>query len=73
MALIGNADASIPGSAWIDLTADQARQYNTMLQESRLAILGQGVYDKRGLSVIKKVRCSVNPGEAECKSANEEG
>jgi len=31
------------------------------------------VYDKRGLSVIKKVRCSVNPGEAECKSANEEG
>ena len=73
MALIGNADASIPGSAWIDLTADQARQYNTMLQESRLAILGQGVYDKRGLSVIKKVRCSVNPAEAECKSANEEG
>jgi len=73
MALIGNADASIPGSAWIDLTAEQARQYNTMLQESRLAILGQGVYDKRGLSVIKKVRCSVNPAEAECKSANEEG
>ena len=25
MALIGNADASIPGSAWIDLTADQGR------------------------------------------------
>jgi hypothetical protein len=73
MALIGNADASIPGGAWFEFSADQTRQYNTMLQESRLAILGQGVYDKRGLAVIKKVRCSVNPGEAECKSANEEG
>ena len=73
MALIGNADAGIPASAWIELSADQARQYNAMLQESRLAILNQGVYDKVGLKVIKKVRCSVNPAEAECKAANEEG
>ena len=73
MALIGNADAGIPASAWIELSADQARQYNAMLQESRLAILSQGVYDKAGLKVIKKVRCSVNPAEAECKAANEEG
>ena len=73
MALISNADAGIPASAWIDLSADQARQYNTMLQESRLAILNQGIYDKAGLKVIKKVRCSVNPAEAECKSTNEEG
>lgn len=73
MALINNADAGIPGNAWIELTPEQARQYNTMLQESRLAILAQGVYNPQGLKVIKKVRCSVSPGEADCKASNEEG
>ena len=73
MSLIRNADAGIPGGVWIDLTPEQARKYNTMLQESRLDIMAKGVYDKQGLKVIKKVRCAVNPAEAECKSANEEG
>jgi len=73
MKLIANADASIPAGTWIELSADNIQKYNAMLRESRIAITGQGVYNKQGLRVIKKVRCAVNPAEAECSAAGEEG
>jgi hypothetical protein len=73
MGMIRQADAGIPANAWVDLTPEQTTQYNAMLQASRLDIMGQGVYSTQGLKVIKKVRCSVSPAEAECKAPNAEG
>ena len=40
--------------------------------ESRIDIAQKGLYDKRGLKVIKKIRCSVNPGDPECSTCSEE-
>jgi hypothetical protein len=73
MRLIANADASIPATAWIELSAENIKKYNAMLRESRLAIAEKGVYNKAGLKVIKKVRCAANPAEAECSAVGEEG
>jgi hypothetical protein len=73
MKLIHNADAGIPASAWIDLSPENVLKYNTMLRESRIDIAGKGVYNKQGLKIIKKVRCAVNPAEAECSATSEEG
>jgi len=73
MSMIKNADASIPAATWIDLPAENAQKYNLMLRESRLEIAAKGIYDKQGLKVIKKVRCTVNAADAECTTKSEEG
>jgi len=73
MGLIKNADAGIPASAWIDLPPENAQKYNLMLRDARIDIVSKGVYDKQGLKVIKKVRCAMNPADAECSSNSEEG
>lgn len=73
MKLVQNADASIPAGTWMEVSPDHVKKYTNILRESRIAITGQGVYNKQGLKVIKKVRCAANPAEADCSSPSEEG
>lgn len=70
--LVRQADASIPPATWLDLTPENAYKYTLMLRESRIDIANKGLYDKRGLRIIKKVRCSVNPADPECATKSEE-
>ncbi len=70
--LIKQADASIPPGTWLDLTPENSYKYTLMLRESRIDIAEKGLYDKRGLKVIKKIRCNVNPGDPECATKSEE-
>nr|WP_315195969.1 putative solute-binding protein [uncultured Aquabacterium sp.] len=70
--LIKQADASIPPGTWMDLTAENSYKYTLMLRESRIDIAEKGMYDKRGLKVIKKIRCNVNPSDPECATKSEE-
>ncbi len=72
MQLIKQADASIPPGVWMDLTAENSYKYTLMLRESRIEIAQKGLYDKRGLKVIKKIRCNVNPADPECATKSEE-
>ncbi|WP_290871414.1 putative solute-binding protein [Aquabacterium sp.] len=70
--LIKQADASIPPATWMDLTPENSYKYTLMLRESRIDIAQKGLYDKRGLKVIKRVRCKVNPSDPECTTKSEE-
>ena len=73
MGMIKNADAGIPAATWVELAPENANKYNLMLRESRIEIANKGIYDKQGLRVIKRVRCTVNPSDAECSTPSEEG
>lgn len=70
--LIRRADTTIPPSQWVDLDADDAVKYTLLLRESRIQLAQQGLYDKRGLKVLKRIRCHVNPSDAECETRLEE-
>jgi len=70
--LVKQADASIPPNVWMDLTPENSYKYTLMLRESRIDIAQQGLYDKRGLRIIKRVRCNVNPADPECSTKSEE-
>ncbi|WP_442975315.1 putative solute-binding protein, partial [Salmonella enterica] len=69
---IDSAEASIPGETWMDLSTQDGSKYTLMLRESRIDIAKQGLYNKTGLKVLKKVRCSVNGSDAECATKSEE-
>src|SRR5690606_6185749 len=72
MQLVKQSDASIPPGTWIELSPENAYKYTLMLRESRIDIAQRGLYDKRGLKVIKKVRCAVNGADPECSTKSEE-
>lgn len=72
MQLIKQADASIPAATWMELSPENAYKYTLMLRESRIDIAQRGLYDKRGLKVIKKIRCAVNGADPECSTKSEE-
>jgi hypothetical protein len=64
--LILRAEKTIPETTWSDLTPENMIKYTIMLRESRGSIVEQGIYDKQGLSIMKKIRCSVNRADSEC-------
>lgn len=70
--LIKQSDASIPPATWVELPPENSYKYTLMLRESRIEIAQKGHYDKRGLKVIKKIRCNVNPSDPECTTKSEE-
>ena len=70
--IIRTADSTIPPLAWIDIEPEDAVKYTLLLRESRVQLAQQGLYDKRGLKVIKRIRCHVNPADPECQTKSEE-
>lgn len=70
--IIRRADTTIPPMRWLDLDPEDAVKYTLLLRESRIQLAQQGLYDKRGLKVLKRIRCHVNPGDAECETKLEE-
>lgn len=71
MALITKSESAIPAATWGDLTPENLVKYTVMLRESRITMAGTGLYNKQGLKIIKRVRCSINPGDAECSTSSE--
>ena len=69
--IIKLAEKGIPASAWDDLPAENVPKYVLMLREARMDIAKQGFYNKQGLNIIKRARCSINPADAECATKDE--
>lgn len=72
MQLIKQSEAAIPINVMVELSPENTLKYTLMLREARIDIAQQGIYDKRGLKIIKRVRCSVNPSDPECATKSEE-
>lgn len=72
MRIVQQNDMSIPNSVWIEMSAENGIKYNTMFRDARLDLGKSGIYDKRGLKVLKKIRCSTAPSDPECATDSEE-
>jgi hypothetical protein len=71
MNIIQQAEKGIPAAMWDDLPADSIPKYVIMFRESRIEIAKQGIYNKQGLNIIKRARCSINAADAECATKAE--
>ena len=71
LTLIRAAEAGIPAALWQELPLDAVPKYVLMFRESRIEIAKEGLYNKQGLNIIKRARCSINPRDAECATKNE--
>lgn len=66
MGLITGAEGDIDKKFWMQIPAADKEKYVNMMRESRISLTNDGIYDKRMMSVLKKVRCQVEPSNAEC-------
>ena len=41
-------------------------KYSVMLREARISLTEEGIYDKRMMAVMKRVRCQIDSADAEC-------
>lgn len=71
MKVLVEADKDIPAKFWFEPNAADAERYVALMREGRIEMAEKGIYDKRGLKLIKKIRCSVNPEASDCAQATE--
>lgn len=81
MAVIRRHEEAIPKSTWMNLPAEDIRDYQEMFRQNRLelrdGVTDSGepvaqVYDATMLTLLRKVRCQANPGASECTAADRE-
>jgi TRAP-type C4-dicarboxylate transport system substrate-binding protein len=70
-AYVDKLEQDIPAKYWMTLTPEDDKRYKLMMREARIQMTKDGYYDPRMMKVLKKVRCKVNPADAECTMLDE--
>lgn len=71
MRVLVEADKDIPAKLWFEPSPADAERYVTLMREGRIEMAEKGIYDKRGLKLIKKIRCGIHPEAADCAQKTE--
>lgn len=66
MSLVKKAEKDVPASAWMDLPPSDKDGYVVLLRDARIALTKEGVYDPVMMKLLKKTRCAIDSGDAEC-------
>lgn len=69
--LTRKADATIPAQLWMDPSPVDSERYIELMRDGRIAMADKGFYDKRGLKILKRIRCDVHRAAAECSLPTE--
>jgi hypothetical protein len=69
--IIQRVEKDIPESMWIDPPASDVDRYMVMMRQGRVVMADKGFYDKTGLKIIKKIRCSIQAEAPECTEPTE--
>ena len=66
--MINKAEKGVPAAAWLDLPAADKEGYVVLLRDARISLTKDGIYDPLMMKMLKKIRCSVESGNAECST-----
>lgn len=66
MANVDKIERSIDTKYWIDVPPITTQAYNQVMREIRISLAKSGIYDKRMMRILKKVRCQQEPSNTEC-------
>ncbi len=71
VAAIQQMEREIPSHYWMALEPGDQKRYLIMMREARLLLTREGIYDTRMMSLLKRIRCKHEPGNAECTLPDE--
>ena len=63
---IKKAEADIAEKYWLDLSPADKAKYTLMMREARINLTKEGLYDPKMMAFLKRVRCKIDAGDAEC-------
>ncbi|MDF2446426.1 MAG: hypothetical protein K0S46_1662 [Moraxellaceae bacterium] len=66
MKLVMTAEKEIDKKFWMQIPPADQEKYNQMIRDARVALMNEGIYDKKAMKLMKQVRCSIAAAEAEC-------
>jgi len=69
--IVETAEAEIKEEYWVRPSPENMKGYSKMLQEVRISLRDEGIYDAKALRLMRKVRCKKNPANAECAEKRE--
>jgi hypothetical protein len=64
-------EAEIDPKYWIRITDKSRARYQEMSRLSRIDLVRDGIYDKKMMALLKRIRCQKNPELAECSLGEE--
>lgn len=69
--MLGKMEKDVPAKYWMEIPANDKIGYVKLMRESRIALTKDGIYDKKMMSLLKKVRCQAEPSSFECALQDE--
>jgi hypothetical protein len=68
IAAVQTIERQVPNRYWMTVSPADELKYNVMMQQARVQLTQEGVYDKRMMALLKRVRCHHTPTAAECST-----
>lgn len=56
---------------WLHIPDEDRPRYVEQMRQARIKLTKDGIYDKRMMSLLKRVRCQIEPSNAECSDGTE--
>ena len=69
--LIAKNEAAIPAKYWMDIPANDRVGYVKLMREARIDLTREGIYNKKMMSLLKRVRCQQEASSFECALTEE--
>jgi hypothetical protein len=66
VSVVRKTESSLPANIWVDYEAEEGVKFVKNQRDTRVELANKGFYDKQGLKLMKKVRCSVYGEPTEC-------
>lgn len=71
LAIVQRYESDINPKYWLHIPDTDRPQYFALMRSARIDLTKNGTYDKRMMSLLKKVRCQIEPQSAECSESLE--
>ena len=66
VAALDKAGQEVPKKYFVDIPKADKVQYEVMMREARIQLRTDGYYNGDMLTLLRKVRCKVDPSRGEC-------
>ena len=71
LAAVQRYEKDIAPKYWLHIPDADRPRYVEQMRQARIKLTKDGIYDKRMMSLLKKVRCQIEPSSAECSDSAE--
>ena len=71
MEILNEVTGDVPEKYWIELPKSDRLRYELMMREARIQLREDGYYHGEMLSLLRKIRCRIEPQRGECADKQE--